>query len=92
MIVLRLVEPTDQRYVQQASETLSEDLLEQLSSLNVGEAIVLGLMVKIPAIVKIDLFEGKLSGGDLDIVGEWKKIAKAREELEKSFEDFMGEW
>ncbi|MDR1721574.1 MAG: ATP-binding protein, partial [Methanobrevibacter sp.] len=44
MIILRLVEPQDQRHVQSASESLSEDLLNQLPSLNIGEAIILGLM------------------------------------------------
>ncbi|MCD6368907.1 MAG: ATP-binding protein [Thermoproteales archaeon] len=92
MIVLRLVEPSDQRFVQQASETLSEDLLEQLPSLNIGEAVVLGLMVKIPAIVKINKFEGKLSGGDIDIVSEWKRIREEELELEKAYNDITEEW
>ncbi|MDI6654387.1 MAG: ATP-binding protein [Candidatus Hydrothermarchaeota archaeon] len=75
-IIMRLVEPSDQRHVQQASERLSDDLLSQLTSLNIGEAVVLGLMTKIPALVKIDKFEGKLGGGDPDIVGEWQNAAK----------------
>ena len=54
MIILRLVEPEDQRHVQSASESLSQDLVNQLPSLNVGEAIVLGLMAKVPTLVKID--------------------------------------
>ena len=54
MIILRLVEPEDQRHVQSASESLSQDLINQLPSLNVGEAIVLGLMTKVPTLVKID--------------------------------------
>ena len=73
MIILRLVEPSDQNHVQKASESLSDDLLAQLPSLNVGEAIVLGLMIKIPTLVKIDEFKGKITGGDMDIVNEWKK-------------------
>ena len=89
---MRLVEPSDQRFVQQASETLSEDLLEQLPSLNIGEAVVLGLMVKIPAIVKINKFEGKLSGGDIDIVSEWKRIREEELELEKAYNDITEEW
>ena len=40
MIILRLVEPEDQRHVQSASESLSKDLVDQLPSLNVGEAKV----------------------------------------------------
>ncbi|RLF09649.1 MAG: ATP-binding protein, partial [Thermoprotei archaeon] len=71
-IILRLVEPSDLKYVQQASELLSEDLLQQLPSLNVGEAVVLGLMVKVPALVRIDGFAGHKGGGDPDIVSEWR--------------------
>ena len=70
MIILRLVEPEDQRHVQSASESLSKDLINQLPSLNVGEAIVLGLMSKVPTLVKIDEFKGRRTGGDLDIVGD----------------------
>ena len=80
MIILRLVEPTDQNHVQRASESLSDDLIAQLPSLNIGEAIVLGLMTKIPTLVKIDEFRGKVSGGDLNIVEEWSKSAKNEEE------------
>ena len=76
MIILRLVEPTDQNHVQRASENLSDDLIAQLPSLNIGEAVVLGLMTKIPTLVKIDEFKGKITGGDLNIVEEWSKSAK----------------
>ncbi len=79
-IIMRLVEPSDQRHVQQASERLSDDLLSQLSSLNIGEAVVLGLMTKIPALVRIDKFEGKLAGGDPDVVGEWKLSSRDKKE------------
>ena len=83
-IIMRLVEPSDQRHVQQTSERLSDDLIEQLNSLNVGEAIVLGLMVKVPALVKIDKFEGKISGVDPNIIQEWKDFDKNKKiEIEK---------
>jgi hypothetical protein len=86
-IILKLVEPSDQRYVQQASEMLSEELLELLPSLNTGEAILLGIMIPIPALVKIDRAKHKVTGGDLDIAGEWLRYAedmrKAEEEAVK---------
>ncbi len=84
MIILRLIEPDDQRHVQSASESLSEDLVKQLPSLNVGEAILLGLMTKIPTLVKIDEFKGRRYGGDIDVIKEianYKKTSK--EELER---------
>lgn len=96
MIILRLVEPQDQRHVQTASESLSDDLVKQLPSLNIGEAIVLGLMTRIPTLLKIDEFGGKLSGGDLDIVAEWNKaleeenriLGEQRNELDELEEEY----
>ena len=70
-IILKLVEPGDQKYVQSASETLSDELLELLPSLNTGEAVVLGLMTPLPALVKIDKAEWKSGGGDLPVHEIW---------------------
>ena len=84
MIILRLVEPEDQRHVQSASESLSQDLINQLPSLNVGEAIVLGLMSRIPTLVKIDKFQGRTHGDDMDIVSHFvSSLEKEAEEIEK---------
>ena len=83
MIILRLVEPEDQRHVQSASESLSQDLVNQLPSLNVGEAVVLGLKSKVPTLVKIDEFKGRLHGDDMDIVSYFADIKqKEQEEIE----------
>jgi DNA helicase HerA-like ATPase len=96
MIILRLVEPTDQSHVQRASENLSDDLIAQLPSLNIGEAIVLGLMTKIPTLVKIDEFKGKITGGDLNIVEEWskslKKEKKILKEQKREYEELGGDY
>ena len=74
-IILKLVEPNDQRYVQQASEQISEDLLSDIASLGVGEAVIVGYAITIPAMVKIYNFEkdfnGHYGGRDIDIVEEW---------------------
>ncbi|MBZ9570519.1 ATP-binding protein [Methanobrevibacter sp. TMH8] len=89
MIILRLVEPQDQRHVQSASESLSEDLVKQLPSLNVGEAMVLGLMVKVPTLVKIDEFTGRTVGGDIDIIDQWQSIkAKDVSDIKDQEEEF----
>ena len=89
MIILRLVEPTDQRHVQKSSESLSEDLINQLPSLNIGEALVLGLMTKIPTLVKINEFKGRQRGGDLDILEQWKtQKAKDEQETQDQIDDF----
>ena len=79
-IVLKIIEPSDKKYILEASDNLSEDIVEGLSSLDVGEAVVVGNIVRIPAIVKIDKFEGKLAGSDPNLIEEWKK---AKEEMEE---------
>ncbi len=92
LIVLRLVEPTDQRHVQESSESLSEELVKQLPSLATGEAIVLGPMAPLPAIVKIDKASKTKVGSDLDIVDLWmneKDIAGLGTNEEERFGD---EW
>ena len=90
MIILRLVEPEDQRHVQSASESLSQDLINQLPSLNVGEAIVLGLMTKVPTLVKIDEFKGRRHGDDMDIVSHFKDFKeKEEEELRKEGDELL---
>lgn len=75
-IVLRIVEPNDQRYVQQASEQISEDLLSDIASLGIGEAVVVGPAVKIPAAVKIRRFRGHYGGRDIDVLSEWRSEAQ----------------
>jgi len=89
MIILKLVEPTDQRHVQAASEALSDELLAHLPSLNVGEAVILGPMIRVPALVKIDKFEGKLVGRDPDILKEWKEASEEVEQRKKDARAFM---
>ena len=90
MIILRLVEPEDQRHVQSASESLSQDLVNQLPSLNVGEAVVLGLMSKVPTLVKIDEFKGRLHGDDMDIASYFADIRqKEQEEIEELEKESM---
>ncbi|RUM91154.1 MAG: ATP-binding protein [Thermovibrio sp.] len=78
MIILRLVEPGDQRHVQQASESLSADLVNQLPSLNVGEALLMGQMISVPALVKIRLARAKRGGNDINAVEEWKKYRERK--------------
>ncbi|AWR96521.1 DUF853 family protein [Acidianus sulfidivorans JP7] len=86
-IILRIVEPTDKKYVLEASDNLSEDLVNQLSSLGVGEALIIGNLVKIPAIVKIDKFEGILGGADPNMIEEWER-AEEESSINKGFADF----
>jgi len=85
-IILKIVEPHDMAYVQRASEQLSTELLELLPSLNVGEAIVLGEMAILPALVKIDEHPRKLYGRDVKVAEEWRLASQAEEDLSGALE------
>lgn len=84
-IILRIVEPNDQRYVQQASEQISEDLLSDIASLGRGEAVIVGSAVKIPVAVKIKKYSGHYGGRDIEVVEEWRRL-KDREEVFKDLD------
>ncbi|MFW9924809.1 MAG: helicase HerA domain-containing protein [Candidatus Thorarchaeota archaeon] len=71
-IILRIVNPFDQTQILRSSESLSEDLLNDLPALNVGEAVIVGPSLPIPALVKIDEFVGKLGGKGVPITESWK--------------------
>ena len=72
-IVLKIVEPGDQRYIQECSDNISTDLIKELPNLNTGEAIITGPMVKMPSISKINLFDGKKIGQNIKISNEWQQ-------------------
>lgn len=71
-IILRIVNPYDQQQILRSSESLSEDLLNDLPALNVGEAVIVGPSLLIPALVKISKFEGELGGRGVPITKSWK--------------------
>ncbi len=77
-IILRVVEPEDQAYVRRATEFLSEEMVSYLPSLDVGEAVVVGPMVRIPALVKVRLFEGKRGGESLKAYDMWREGLRRR--------------
>lgn len=77
-IILRVVEPDDQAYIRRATEFLSEEMTSYLPSLNVGEAVVVGPMIRIPALVKVMPFKGKRGGESLRAYEMWKEGLKKR--------------
>ena len=76
-IVLRIVNPIDQQTIRESSEAFTEVLLKNLPALNVGEAIIVGPIVKCPVMVKIR--EKRLTyhgGGDLPVANLLKRARK----------------
>lgn len=79
-IILRITNPLDQKAVLESGESISQAVIDDLPSLNVGEAILVGQFVKVPVNVKIRGRESQEGGGDIDVVTLLKEARKIREE------------
>jgi DNA helicase HerA-like ATPase len=85
-IILRIVEPTDMSYVQRSTEQMSDNIKELLPGLNPGEAVVVGMMARLPAVVKIDYCDVKKAGSDVKLTDLWRKY---REKAEDDLSEVM---
>jgi DNA helicase HerA-like ATPase len=72
LAILRIVHPEDQNHIARYCEPVFQDIVDELPSLNIGEAILLGEWVKIPTVAKIDYVKEKTSGFDIDAVSIWR--------------------
>jgi hypothetical protein len=76
LAVMKIVQEDDQHQIASAAESISKDLITQLTSLNVGDAVFVGQWVNLPAIVHIDEVKDKVVGSDKNAVSEWKHAKK----------------
>ena len=70
-------------HVSAASEALSRDLIDQLTSLNPGEAIFAGQWVSLPTFVKVDEVKERKIGGDQKAVEQWRQLAAMKQQAAK---------
>ncbi len=77
-IIMRLTNPQDQQAVRLSSESISEGLLADLPGLNVGEAVILGPLVRVPVMVKVGQRMSREGGNDIDVVSA---LERARSEI-----------
>ena len=76
LAVMKIVQEDDQRQITAAAESISHDLINQLTSLNVGDAVFVGQWVNLPAIVHIEEVKDKPIGSDKNAISEWKSAKK----------------
>ena len=75
---MRLTNPQDQQAIRLSSESISEGLLADLPGLNIGEAVILGPLVRVPVMVRVGKRESKEGGNDIDVVAA---LERARSEM-----------
>jgi hypothetical protein len=84
LAILRVVNSQDQRTIQAASESFSEDLLGDLPALEQGEAVLVGPFVPVPVMIRTATRETRHGGRTPDIYG---LLREAREEAESRRRD-----
>lgn len=72
-IALRLTNSSDQSTVKAAAPNNMTNLIELLSSLRIGEAIIVGEAIKIPSRVRVQLVEPRPNSNDPCLVKCWGK-------------------
>ncbi len=70
-IISKIVNPRDQDAIRDASEQLSQDLLENLPGLNPGEIVVVGPLTPAPVMLRVRDRVLDYAGRDIDVVKEW---------------------
>jgi DNA helicase HerA-like ATPase len=80
LAILRVVNSQDQRTIQAASESFSEDLLDDLPALEQGEAVLVGPFVPIPVMIRSATRETRHGGTTPDIYG---LLRDAKEQVEE---------
>ena len=72
-IILKIVNPSDQEYIRQSVETVTEDVVRDLPSLGRGEAIITGSAINLPVPLRIRQRNTEAGGEDINVIAEWNK-------------------
>ena len=77
--IMKIIQEDDQRQIASATESTSRELINQLTSLNVGDSVMVGQWVNLPSLVHIEEVKEKIMGGDQSAVRSWSKAGKLNE-------------
>lgn len=77
-LVLRIVNPNDQKYIRDVVETMGEDEARALPNLNTGEALLSGLFTRIPVMVKVEKSRSEGKHEEEDFLAESADSSMAR--------------
>jgi hypothetical protein len=88
---MKVIQQEDQTQIASTSESLTTNLTEQLTSLNPGEALLIGQWVNLPSFARIDEAKDRWMGSDPDPVSEWKSNQLHTEMARESTQSYIRE-
>jgi DNA helicase HerA-like ATPase len=83
-IIMRMVNPADQKFVRNVVETLAEDEAKLLPDLDVGEAILSGQLINFPVLVRIKKPESQGEREEKDAFEALKQAHEAAQEAQNA--------
>jgi DNA helicase HerA-like ATPase len=83
-IIMRMVNPADQKFVRNVVETLAEDEAKLLPDLDVGEAILSGQLINFPVLVRIKKPESQGEREEKDAFEALKQAHEAPQEAQNA--------
>jgi DNA helicase HerA-like ATPase len=89
LAVMKIVQEDDQHQIASASESISKEFISQLTSLNVGDAVLVGQWVNLPTLVHVDEVKGKTIGSDQNAVDQWAVTKKFDEAMISSTQNIV---
>ena len=77
--IMKIIQEDDQRQIASATESTSRELIAQLTSLNVGDAVLVGQWTNLPSMVHVEEVKEKIMGADQSAINAWAKADKMKE-------------
>ena len=74
--IMKIIQEDDQRQIAAATESTSRELIAQLTSLNVGDAVLVGQWANLPSLVHVEEVKEKIMGADQSAVNAWATAEK----------------
>ena len=74
--IMKINQEDDQRQIASATESTSRELISQLTSLNVGDAVLVGQWTNLPSMVHVEEVKEKIMGADQSAINAWAKADK----------------
>ncbi len=89
LAIMKIVQEDDQHQIASASESISKEFISQLTSLNIGDAVLVGQWVNLPTLVHVDEVKGKTIGSDQNAVDQWSVAKKFDEAVISSTQNIV---
>ena len=77
--IMKIIQEDDQRQIASATESTSRELISQLTSLNVGDAVLVGQWTNLPSMVHVEEVKEKVMGADQSAINAWANADKMKE-------------